>query len=170
MKKLGPANRKVMILSNDQTDLKIRLSKATNDIQIEVWLSSEDEFREGYALLRRLCERAEFEELKLDLSRFVVKDDEGCRIAEQVTESTHRVALSLFNNWPDSKRATDIGAETGLSSGSISSILVGRQGGAGIWFEKEGNLWKLSTVGVRAIIEVVAPALFEPQRSGEGTQ
>ena len=140
-----------------------------NDIQIEVWISSEDEFREGYALLRRLCERAEFEELRLDLSRFRVGDDEGHRIAEQVTEGTHRVALPLLDSWPDSKRVADIRTETGLSQGSVSNILSGRQGGAGSWFEKEGELWKLSATGMRAIIEEIAPALFEQQRSGEGT-
>ncbi len=148
-----------MILSSNQTDLKIRLSKTMNDIQIEVWLSSEDEFREGYALLRRLCERAEFEELRLDLSRFIVRDDKERRIAEQVTEGPHKVALSLLDNWPDSKRVTDISTETGLSTGSVSNILAGRQGGVGSWFEKEGELWKLSTTGVRAIVEEVAPAL-----------
>lgn len=154
-----------MILSSKQTDLKIRLSRTTNDFQIEVWLSSEDEFREGYALLRRLCEKAEFEELRLDLSRFRVRDDEGHRIAEQVTEGAHRVALSLHNNWPDSKRVTDISTETGLSTGSVSNILGGHQGGVGSWFEKEGNLWKLSAVGARAIVEIVAPALLESPHS-----
>ena len=139
-----------------------------NDIQIEVWLSSEVEFREGYALLRRLCERAEFEELRLDLSRFRVRDGEGHRIAEQVTERAHRVALSLHNSWPDSKRVTDISTETGLSTGSVSNILGGRQGGVGSWFEKEGDLWKLSTIGVRAIIKVVAPALLGQPHSLEG--
>jgi hypothetical protein len=159
-----------MILSSDQTDLKLRLSRTLNNIQIEVWLRSEDEFREGYALLRRLCERAEFEELRLDLDRFRVRDDEGHRIAEQVTEGTHRVALSLLDSWPDSKRVTDISTETGLTPGSVSNILAGRQGGVGSWFEKERDLWKLSPIGARAIVEEVVPALFEQQRSGEGTQ
>ncbi len=141
-----------------------------NNIQIEVWLSSEDEFREGYALLRRLCERAEFEELRLDLGQFRVRDDEGHRIAEQVTEGTHRVALSLLDSWPDSKRVTDIQVETGLSQGHVSNILEGRRGDVGHWFEKERDLWKLSPIGVRAIVEEVVPALFEQQRSGGGTQ
>ena len=152
-------------MSSQQTNLKIRLSRTTNDIQIEVWLSGEDEFGEGYALLKRLFERAELEELRLDLSRFRVRDGEGHRIAEQVTEGTHRVALSLLDSWPDSKRVTYIQVETGLSQGHVSNILEGRRGDVGHWFEKEGELWKLSAIGARAIVEIVAPALLEPPHS-----
>ena len=55
----------------------------------------------------------------------------------------------------------DIQAETGLSQGSVSNILAGRQGGLGEWFTQEGDCWKLSQMGLAAISETIAPTYLQ---------
>jgi hypothetical protein len=146
-------------MSSQQRNQRIRLKKKVNDIQIEIWIDSENEFREGYALLNRLCLRAEIEELRLDIERVWIRDTEGKRIDETITESIHRVALSLLEDWPKSKSVSDTQKETRLSQGSVSNILAGRQGGAGDWFAKQGELWNLSTKGVTEVRNLISSIL-----------
>ncbi len=134
---------------------RIRLKRKVNDVQIEVWIDSEDGFREGYVLLNRLCLRSEIEELRLNIEGVWIRDTEGKRIDETITESVHRVALSLLEDWPEPKTVSDAQNETGLSQGSVSNILAGRQGGAGEWFTKQGELWNLSTKGVSEVRNLI---------------
>ncbi|MHA2322402.1 MAG: hypothetical protein ACXACG_12190 [Candidatus Thorarchaeota archaeon] len=150
-------------MSSQQPNQKIRLKRKVNDVQIEVWIDSENEFREGYALLNRLCLRAEIEELRLHTERVWIRDIEGKRIDETITESVHRVALSLLEDWPEPKSVSDTQNETRLSQGSVSNILAGRQGGAGDWFVKQGELWNLSTKGVSEVRNLITSILSKEE-------
>ncbi|MHA1863233.1 MAG: hypothetical protein ACTSWA_05640 [Candidatus Thorarchaeota archaeon] len=142
-------------MSNPQVNLRIRLKRKVNDVQIEVWIDSEDEFREGYRLLNRLCLRSEIEDLRLNIERVWIRDTEGKQIDGTVTESVHRVALSLLEEWPEPKSVSDTQNETGLSQGSVSNILAGRKGGARNWFTKQGELWNLSTIGMSEVRNLI---------------
>lgn len=141
----------VIMMSNQ----RIRLSRKVGEIQIEVWIDSEDNFREGYALLSRLYIRAEIEELRQQVEQFWIRDNETKRINDTIVEGVHRVVLSLLEDWPEPKSVSDVQNETGLSQGSVSNILAGRQGGSREWFTKQGEQWNLTTIGISKMKELI---------------
>jgi hypothetical protein len=124
---------------------------------VEVFLDNEDQLGEAFELLGRLCESVKIQGFKLTLNKLWTEEEGTAKVIERVSESTHRVALSLFRNWPNAKRVGDIQDETGLSQGSVSNILAGRQGGRGEWFTQEEDSWNLSEEGLAAISESIAP-------------
>lgn len=129
-------------LTERKLPLGVRLSKLVNGVTVEVWFNREEELKDALALLNRLCDKTEFETIRA-----------------LATEGAHKVALSLLEAWPNCKKPNAIQGETGLASGSVSSILVGRQGGAGNWFEKCDNGWKLSTIGHAKTIDEIITSL-----------
>jgi hypothetical protein len=132
----------VTVLTEREFPLGVRLSKIVNGITIEVWFNREEELKDALALLNRLCDKTEFETIRT-----------------LATEGVHKVALSLLEVWPNCKRPIAIQGETGLSSGSVSNILTGQQGGSGRWFERCDNGWKLSTIGHAKTINDVITSL-----------
>jgi hypothetical protein len=137
---------------------RIRLARQLADTTIEVWIDDEGQLRNGLQLLSRLCRGTKLE-LAMESVGFVwVREGPGVRINDSVTDSVHRVALSLLEGWSHGKRVMDVQTETGLSQGFVSNILAGRQGDAGDWFRKEGEIWSLSEIGISRILEVL-PAL-----------
>lgn len=147
------------MLSKQQTTPKIRLSRMVDDTRVEVWLDGEDDVREGYASLKRLCWRIKMESCRERIEGFWIRDDSRGQLDESVVDSVHRVALSLFENWPSSSRVRDIKSDTGLSQSYISGILAGTEGNAASWFVKCGALWNLSRIGESKILKEVAPSL-----------
>ncbi len=149
-------------MTNEQSgNLRIRISREVEGTHIEVTLDNENQLGEACELLARLCENIKIQDLKLSLTKIWIEEKDSLNISEIVSESIHRVVLSLFRNWPDVKRVSNIQAETGLSQGSVSNILAGRQGGMGEWFAQEGDCWNLSQMGLDAIAETIAPPYLQ---------
>ena len=153
-------------MKTHQTTPMIRLSKKIDDMEIDIWINSEDEFREGHALLNRLCSIVELEKLRQSTEIFWIRDTEGKKVNESVKEGAYRVVLSLLEDWPNPKKAGDIQLETGLSSGSATNILKGRQGGIGPLFTKDGTLWKFSTRGESEVRKLIR-TILESQTSNK---
>ncbi len=153
--------------SHKKSLLRIRLTREIAGTQIEVLFDDEQQLGKAYALLAQLCERVTVEELRITLSRLWIRNGSSSVISEKVSESTHRVALSLFQSWPNPKGVGENQAESGLSQGYVSRILAGRQGDVGHWFTRQGNLWNLSPIGVNAMNKEVAPALFDWSEEGD---
>jgi hypothetical protein len=132
---------------------------------VEVFLDSEDQLGEAFELLERLCKNVKIQRLKQLVSVLWIEAEEAVTISEHVSDSTHRIALSILRSSPNAKGSGDIQSETGLSHGYVSNILAGRRGGVGDWFAQEGDCWKLSQMGLTAIAEMIAPIYL--QVSGE---
>ncbi len=148
--------------TNEQTgNLRIRISREIEGTNVEVFLDSEDQLGEAFELLERLCENINILMLKLSVSVLWIETEETVTISEHVSDSTHRIALSLLRSSPNAKGSSDIQAETGLSHGYVSNILAGRRGGVGDWFAQEGDCWKLSQIGLTAIAEIIAPTYLQ---------
>ncbi|MHA1862788.1 MAG: hypothetical protein ACTSWA_03385 [Candidatus Thorarchaeota archaeon] len=141
------------------TDTKtlIKLSKKTDEMIIEVLVTDESEFAEAYALLKKLCQRAGIEKVRDKIKTLWISDGASRQINESVSNGVHRVALSLLENWPECKRPKSIQDDTGLSSGSVSNILVGRQGNCNDWFMKCDEGWTLSQQGISNILDTLIP-------------
>ncbi len=149
-------------MTNEQTgNLRIRISRQINGTKVEVSLDNENQLGEAFELLGRLCRNIEIQNLKHSLNVLWIDAEGSVTLSEQVSESTHRIALSLFRNIPNVKRVGDIQAETGLSQGYVSNILAGRQGGVGNWFAQEGDCWKLSLIGLNEISAIIAPKYLQ---------
>jgi hypothetical protein len=140
---------------------RICLSREIEGNKIEVWINSEEEFGQGFELLQRLSRRLEIEKLKVELQRVWIQSDKSSKISSSIEEGPYRVAVSLFAAWPDEKRVSEIQSDTGLSSGSVSNICAGRQGGLGLWFDKAQDGWRLSEEGVSGVIKTIVPIIDE---------
>ena len=140
---------------------RICLSREVEGNKIEVWINSEDEFGQGFELLQGLCKRLVVEKVKIDFNRIWIRSDNLISISSAIEEGPYRVAISLFAAWPEGKRAMEIQSDTGLTSGSVSNICAGRQGGLGSWFIKCEDVWELSEEGVSGVLETIAPLIEE---------
>ena len=150
-----------MMTSEQIRNLRIRISREVEGTHVEISLDNEDQLGKAYELLVRHCRNIEIQSLKLSLGKLWDGEKDSVSISEIVSESTHRVALSLLRNWPIVKRVGDIQDETGLSQGPVSNILAGRQGGMGEWFTQEKDCWNLSPMGLAAIAEIIAPTYLQ---------
>jgi len=143
-----------------------RIARVVDGTHVEITFANESKFSEAIELLEKLCDNVRIRTLKIAMRRFWSGDGSSAMLSDMVTDRTHRVALSLFRSWPQSKQVSNIQMETGLPQSSVSNILAGRQGNAGQWFVKHGNSWSLSEAGMRAIVDAIVPSLLvETQES-----
>lgn len=133
---------------NDITKKTIRLRRTIDKTDVEIEFSDPDELTDAIHTLDNISQRLSIEKIKQKTIQFWVQKNEVRKIIDDIKDGTHRVSLSLFEVWPDCKRAGQIQQDTGLSSGSVSNILMGRQGGCGSWFNQCPEGWRLSSKGI----------------------
>ena len=153
-------------MSEQVVSYRIRIARQVANTIIEVWIDDEGQLRDGLLFLNRLCNNARVELARHDIEHVWVREGSEARIRDTVTNSVYRVALSLFESWPQSKRVLDIHADTGLVHGSVSDILAGRTGHAENWFRRQGTSWTLSDTGISKVLDEVVAAV----RGGTGQE
>ena len=121
-------------LVNELNDRTIRLSTTVSGITVEVWLNHTDDFRDGYATLKRLANRIPVEEARYFIQKVWITEGDAKVLPDFIIESSHRIAISLLDVWPGTKQASDISSETELSGTGVSYILSGRRGSVSEWF------------------------------------
>lgn len=157
-------------MDQDIDEQRIRLSREADGIKIEVWLNSEDDFSEGYRTLLRLSERVRVESVRFALGRLWTEQNGTATLTQELERAPHRVAVSLFMEWPSCKSNTEIQTETGLSQSYVSDILAGRRAGLGDWFERCEDGWTLSDSGMEGVMNIIVPELGISVQLEEGAR
>jgi hypothetical protein len=152
-------------LSDNSESFNIKISKEVAGVTIEVIVESPDRFDNAFILLRNLSRRALVGEARASIERFWVQKDGLMMLDERIHESSYRIALSLLMSWPDPKMAVQIASETGLHSGSVSRVLLGRRMDVSEWFMKLSDGWTLSQTGLTVILNEIIPNLTDMAES-----
>jgi hypothetical protein len=153
----------MLSMSSSQTQLRIRLSKTVNDILIEVWISNEEEFREGYSLLNKLCSRA-MRESKMDtafqrVSHLWTMKNEKWQLSDIVIDKSHRVSLSVLKAGWLGISEVDVIDETGMARSTVRDQLTGATKSVSEYYESQNGKYRLTDKGLDWILETVIPQL-----------
>lgn len=140
---------------------KIRLSTTVSGITIEVFIENPDDFSQGYAVLKDLSQRIPVEEARYFTRNLWETDGEKKWLSDAVSETSHRIALSLLDTWPEPKGMSEIASDTNLSTGGVHHILHGRRGKASDWFYARESEWGLTERGIERILTEILPNIKE---------
>jgi hypothetical protein len=152
----------VVFLVEESTRRKIKIATTVSGINIEVWLDGLNDFRDGYATLKQLASWVPVEEARYFIQKIWLSSDQEPRLLPDfITESSHRIAISLLDSWPKVKQISEVSSETGLSGTGVQYILSGRRGSSSNWFYKTDEGWSLTNYGIQMMLKEVIPYIQE---------
>lgn len=141
--------------------MKYVIRRNCEDLELEVLWEDTDSLMDAFEKLDHLYRAATAVQTKKKAAQLWEVIDGSRRVSEQIADSGHRVALSLLDDWPDSKANADLVRETGLSRAGVYDQLTGRRGDKGLWFEEDGELYRLSEHGVSETIAFVSSTVSQ---------
>ncbi|MHA1908959.1 MAG: helix-turn-helix domain-containing protein, partial [Candidatus Thorarchaeota archaeon] len=107
--------------------------------------------------------RANILEKKIDAEGKVdslwISDSSGFRLSDIVSQSSHRIALSLLKSYPNGLSFSAIQKETSLPKSTAHNLLTGKKASVAKYFAKEGDNYCLSLEGLDWILSDVIPFL-----------
>jgi hypothetical protein len=139
----------------------VDIEKRSDTTTIRVRNVNQEDFDEAYTYVQSLFNRASILEKRFQAEKVICTlwhaTESGNMLSDVVTQSSHRVALSLFRVYPDSKPATDVVRETSLPRATVHDQLTGRRESVSQFFEKTENEYRLTKEGFDWVLNEVIP-------------
>lgn len=160
--------------NGEKRKLRVDIERRWNSTTIIIRNVDEASFDDAYCFIEKLYDRAQkLDDKNLALKStnpFWIQTEDRRIISDLVSQSSHRVAISLLDAYPSSKTTSEIVLETGLTKTSVRHIAYGRKASVVDYFTAEKGLYKLTDDGLRWVIKDVVPFLTEQSGFAESPE
>ncbi|MHA1862789.1 MAG: hypothetical protein ACTSWA_03390 [Candidatus Thorarchaeota archaeon] len=141
----------------------IDIEKKTESTTIRIKNVEEERFDDAYLLADEIFKRARILELKIKAESSVISlwlgEEPNQTISDLVTQSSHRIALSLFRVYPKSKSLTQVINETHLPKTTARGHLIGNIKSTTPFFTSDRGAYRLTKEGFDWVLSEVIPFL-----------
>lgn len=163
----------------DDFRVTIEVSKTYTLVRIAgISLTDDGEFDSVYKKARLLLSRIpqldkeiefqiQVQQANSKTAHLWTQEDEVWKLSDTVSDSSHRIALSLLRSYPLPKTQASVVLETGVAQKTVSNHLGGRKKSVRSYFKDSGGGHQLSEEGLRWTIEKIIPEIVNPRREDE---